>query len=384
MHLIQIHKVIDQMISSFRRFGIWHGQDAATVSQQRLKSLYFIYYLFFFASFLIGAATKESLDESIFLAEMAIVITVLTTKIWMLLWKQKEIMGLLNRTCVFLIRYDEELAFFNDKVEKLIKFVVAFGYVTAVAMSGNSIFPFIGKQKRLIVDIAFPLDWKNSEIGFWLAYFFFLTENILSFPAIVIVTAIIWYLLLHCSLRYKILGTDIRNMGRIVGKLKMTEKERQTIFHRDLLEAIKGHLYLREIIDEVESFLSKLFLLQFAISAVCICSAIYCLAFDISVNFVQRLVQIYAFLYVIAELFMITYFGNDIKLYSSRLTYSLFECNWVEQPLATKKCILVFGEYLKRSHEVLIGKLYPLTLDTFVRILNSSYTLFNVLQNLKQ
>ncbi|XP_037041517.1 odorant receptor 94b-like [Bradysia coprophila] len=384
MHSIRIHKVIDEMISLFRRIGIWHGQDAATVSQQRLKPVYFIYYVSFFASFSIGALTKESLDESIFLAEVAILITVLMTKLWLLFWKQKEIMGLLNRTCVFSIRDDEELAFFNDKVDKLMNLMVGFGYAAVIAITGNSIFPFIGKEKRLIVDIAFPLDCKNSEIGFWLAYIFFLTENILSLAAMVIVTAIIWYLLLHCSLRYKILGTDIRNMGRIKGKVKTTEKERQTIFHRDLLEAIKGHLHLREIIDEVESFLSKLFLLQFAISAICICSGIYCLAFDISVNFVQRLVHVYSLIYSIAELFMITYFGNEIKLYSSRLTYSLFESNWVDQPLATKKCIIVFGEYLKRSDEMLIGKLYPLTLETFVRILNSSYTLFHLLKNLKQ
>lgn len=74
------------------------------------------------------------------------------------------------------------------------------------------------------------------------------------------------------------------------------------------------------------------------------------------------------FLYLIAELFMITYFGNEIMLSSDRLTYSLFESNWYDQPQTTKKCILVFGEYLKQPQVLVIGKLYPLTLETFTRV----------------
>jgi len=75
-----------------------------------------------------------------------------------------------------------------------------------------------------------------------------------------------------------------------------------------------------------------------------------------------------AFFYFIADLFMITYFGNEIMLTSDRLSYSLFESNWYEQPQSTKKCILIFGEYLKQPQQLVIGKLYPLTLETFTRV----------------
>ncbi|XP_037039747.1 odorant receptor Or2-like [Bradysia coprophila] len=383
MHSTRIHKVIDQMISFYRDIGLWHGEDRPSIGQFGRKLCYCIYYLLFIISLWTGATTVETVDESIFIAQISIVASVLNIKIWMLLWKQKQIMGLLNQICVFSIRNDEDFAFFNDKVEKFIKFAIAFACATVVGTLGCSIVPFVGNQKSLILDIAFPLDWKNSEIGFWLAYIFFVSSLIVTFPAMAF-SVLIWYLLLHCTIRYHVLGMDITNLGRITVKEKMTEKKRQAIFYQDLVALIEAHLHLRGVIDELESFLSKLFLLQFATSGLCICGSIYCLAFDISSNFVERIVHVYTFFYNIAELFMITYFGNEIMLSSSHLMYSLFECDWIGQPHSTIKCIITFGEYLKQSHEILIGKLYPLTLETFTRITNSSYSLFNILKNAKE
>ncbi|XP_037040295.1 putative odorant receptor 71a [Bradysia coprophila] len=382
MHSTRIHKVIDQMISFYHGIGLWQGNDMPSVSQLRLKSFYSVYYLSFVFSLSIGAITGGTIDKSIFVAEISIISTVLITKLSMFLWKQKQIMGLLNRICVFSIRNDEEFAFFNAKVEKFIKFVIAYGCAAIIGELGCMVFPFFGNERLLIMDIAFPLDWKNSEIGFWMAYIFFVISLVATSPAISF-SILNWYLLLHCSIRYQVLGMEIIKMGRITGQAKITEKKRQAIFYQDLVASIEAHVHLKRLIDELESFLSNLFLLQFATSGLCICGSIYCLAFNISDNFVERMVHVYTLFYNIAELFMITYFGNEIMLSSSRLTYSLFESEWVDQPHSTQKCLIVFGEYLKRSQEMLIGKLYPLTLETFTRILKSSYSLFNILKKFK-
>lgn len=77
-------------------------------------------------------------------------------------------------------------------------------------------------------------------------------------------------------------------------------------------------------------------------------------------------------LYNLSEIFMITSLSNEIKLSSDRLSYSLFESEWVDQSSLTKENVLTFSGLLKQSHVVVVGKIYPLTLELFSKVNFSS------------
>lgn len=77
---------------------------------------------------------------------------------------------------------------------------------------------------------------------------------------------------------------------------------------------------------------------------------------------------------------MVMYFGNEIELSSDRLSVCLFESNWIDQPESFKKTIIRFGERLKQPHQVVVGKVYPLTLGTFRKVI---IALFLLLQTCK-
>nr|QGW45386.1 odorant receptor 13 [Bradysia odoriphaga] len=384
MHTIGIHKVMKQLISLFYWMGIWYRGDVPTVRETRIRTFYFCYFLLTNASVIIGAITSENIDESIFLVSEAILSVILSVKLWILIWKQKEILELLDRICVFSIRYDEDVAFFNKKLGKLMKFVVAFLLgAFVICMATIIVTPCFTRQ--FLVDIAFPLDYKNNDVAFWIQYVFLVTEmGLVSIS--VAVTPIIWYLMYNCSLRYEVLGKEVERMGRSIdnGKKKKSKKEKHQVFFQDLRVAIDTQLHLKELIDELASFASNLFLIKFGTSGMSICGSVYSLAYYVSDVSVETLYHIYTIFYYVFELFMITYFGNEIMLCNSRLSYSLFESDWIEQPQLTQKCIIIFREYLKQPQVLVIGKLYPLTLESFTRILNSAYSLFNILKNTKQ
>lgn len=103
----------------------------------------------------------------------------------------------------------------------------------------------------------------------------------------------------------------------------------------------------------------------------------------------KKLVHLATLVYNLSEIFVIMYFGSD------GLCYRLFESNWIDTPQKTKKCSFIFGELLMQLHELVIGSLYPLTLETFRRvylkyfiftrlfslqILNFAYNTFNILE----
>lgn len=64
------------------------------------------------------------------------------------------------------------------------------------------------------------------------------------------------------------------------------------------------------------------------------------------------------------------YLGNELKCYSDRLTYCLFESNWIGQSQLCKKSIIILAEALQQPHELTVGKVYPLNLQTFTKASN--------------
>nr|QGW45416.1 odorant receptor 43 [Bradysia odoriphaga] len=385
MCLVQIDSVINQMVSLFYYIGFWHRGDEPTARELRTKYFYCCYYLLFVVSLVAGAFTSENEGETIFLVELSIAAAVLTVKLWCLIWKQKQILYLLNQICIFSFRYEEDVGLFNVKLRKFRKFVISICIMAIIACFEVLVVPLIVSEKTLILEIGFPLDYKNSEIAFWIANSFILTETVLSIIA-TFFSVIIWYLLLSCSLRYTLLGSEMNKMGQIISeetKNKISEKQNNTIFDQDLKALIDDHLHLKKLTDDLESFSSNMFFLQFGTSGLCICGSIYCLAFDVGDHLSKRYIHLLMLYYFISDLLMITYFGNEIMLASNRVSYSLFESDWIEQPQSTKKNIIIFGEYLRQPRVLVVGKLYPLTLETFTRILNSAYSMFNILKSFK-
>nr|QGW45389.1 odorant receptor 16 [Bradysia odoriphaga] len=370
MNWIQIHKNIASLI-----FGL-HRRNKPSYRDRRMKLFYFVYFALFFLSLGIGAVTNDRIEQSIFLANISIGVAVLAIKLWLLIWNQNKIINLLDRVYHFSIRNEDDQIRFNDRLGRFMKFV--FGFIIAIIVTdffGIIVLPFVGSEKTFFFEIAFPLDYKNNEIAFWIA-FVFLFIGICLTAFIIIFTTIIWFLLFVCSLRYEVLESELKNMGRMGEKrvAEITEKQQHNMFVEHLKTAINAHLLLRKLVDELESFFSPLFLAQFGASGLCICGSVYCLAFDVGNNLLERLLFLFLIFYFIAELFMITYFGNEIMLSSNRLSYSLFQSDWYNQSQPIKKSIIIFDEYLQQPQMLVSGKLYPLNLETFTRILKSAYS----------
>lgn len=61
------------------------------------------------------------------------------------------------------------------------------------------------------------------------------------------------------------------------------------------------------------------------------------------------------------------YLANEIKIESDRLTYSLFESNWMDQSESTKKYVLILCEMIKRPQQLVVF-VYPMNLEKFTSV----------------
>ncbi len=72
-------------------------------------------------------------------------------------------------------------------------------------------------------------------------------------------------------------------------------------------------------------------------------------------------------LYAFIEIFIIMYIANEITVESDRLSYCLFESNWIDQPEYTKKCVIILGEMMKIPQQLAVF-IYPMNLEKFTSV----------------
>lgn len=251
MNSIKTPKIIELITSLFYRFGLWHYEDEAGLI---IKIFYSIYHCLFPISILAGVATSGSKDESIFLVQESLVVTVLLVKLLYIIWRKKEICDLLQKLCVYSIEDDKLFTIVHGELkifEICITILVFLSFCTASYTV--LVVPFVGNEKKLFLNIGFPLDWKNGNFAFWLAFTFFCTEVILTFLAFLF-SVLIWYLMINCALRFKIIGYQIKNIGAekaldvnvTTDKRKKTDFQKEKIFLQDLIAVAESRKRMTE------------------------------------------------------------------------------------------------------------------------------------------
>lgn len=155
-------------------------------------------------------------------------------------------LDLLVRIGAFSIEDSEDLTAVNKKLKTFMKFVVSLLTIISVTTFFAIIVPIFGSENKLFFNIGFCLDWKNNDIAFYLASAFLTTEATMTIIGMLFST-LIWYLLMTCTLRYEVLGSQIRDIGVIkaneatTNKRKVSNAEKQKIFFRDSIATIESH-----------------------------------------------------------------------------------------------------------------------------------------------
>lgn len=247
MYQIQVHPRIESIISFLHLIGLWNRGDKPTVKEMRTMSFYSVYYFLFPVLLLTQAFISENQDEIIFLIEATAVSFVMLVRLWYLIWNKKRILELMNQICVYTIDDNEENTLINRKLKRLMKFVTVFlAILNFAGFCVVFVLPFIGSERKLFFNVAFPLDWKNDELSYWIAVAFTSVEVVLCAVSL-LCPVIIWYLLINCALNYEVLGHRIRCIGTTKpSKRNISVAEEHELFRRGLIAAVESHRNIKE------------------------------------------------------------------------------------------------------------------------------------------
>lgn len=249
MYRVEVHNGIKFIIAIFQYLQFWDVSDKNICSNKVKVSL-----LFFFASLpvslAVGALTSKNNEESIYLASIAIINIVQFIRLCCIIWRRNEIFTLiLDAGCYSVAK--EDFSQIDKRLKKFMKFVKYLILMIFITVCFIFVFEAVSGEKTLPVNIAFPLDWKNSEIGYWMAYIYLLIQCIFT-SVIFLLNAVIWYLMLSFTIHYEILGNQLRQMGIIkttdpqTRKRKLSEAEKQKSFLQDFIATARTYQNIRE------------------------------------------------------------------------------------------------------------------------------------------
>lgn len=68
------------------------------------------------------------------------------------------------------------------------------------------------------------------------------------------------------------------------------------------------------------------------------------------------------------EIFLACYFGNEIILKHQNLSMAIYSSEWINTPRRYRKMIVMLTEMLNTSIVIKTGKIFTLTLDSFLTV----------------
>ncbi|XP_063532041.1 odorant receptor Or1-like [Cydia strobilella] len=131
--------------------------------------------------------------------------------------------------------------------------------------------------------------------------------------------------------------------------------------------------------NEVEAVFAEALMVQFFVAAWVICMTVYKIVglSLLSAEFFSMFVYLGV---MMAQLFIYCYYGTQVKAESEFINHSICRCDWVSLSPRFRALLLILMSRGMRPVAPRIAHIIPMSLETYISVLRSSYTLFTFLE----
>ncbi|XP_057666239.1 odorant receptor 46a-like [Diorhabda carinulata] len=265
--------------------------------------------------------------------------------------------------------------------------IISFSLYTGCTLTCGfwSIYPYTEEDGPFLPIAAYvPFNTSNSRV-FGLVYAYEIIATLIGGYTDLSVDALMASLIIVICAQLHILNDSLINLNQMAKKelerkrsTWIISSKREDIINQKLIECIEHHRAIIDFADNVTGLFTMCMFWQFVVSGFVFCATFFEMTMVpvISVRFFSMVLYQYCML---LEIFPICYFGNEVIVESDRLTNSAYHSDWINYSFQVRKNLIFFMTRSQRLLKLYAGGFFTMSLDTFIKILKSSWSFVAVL-----
>ncbi|CAB3241325.1 unnamed protein product [Arctia plantaginis] len=292
-------------------------------------------------------------------------------------------------------RFDEPLFNHSSESYKVLmrataasasRFVVVYSGCAVVTCTLWITFPVMYHLRAQVVEFPFwtNVDYNQSHTMFYavLAYSYYVTT--LVGIANTTMDAFIATVLSQCKTQLQILRINFESLPQRAADLVKCQKGKtyEEMLMKQFVNCLDHYKMITGTVEMLQDIFGTAILIQFGIGGWILCMAAYKIV-SLSVLSIEFASMTLFISCILTELFLYCYYGNEVSDESDHVCESIYSMQWLGTPVSFQRSLLVVMERAKRPLRPAAGLVVPLSLDTFVKIIKSSYTFYAVLRQTK-
>lgn len=132
-------------------------------------------------------------------------------------------------------------------------------------------------------------------------------------------------------------------------------------------------------VDDINSCYELTYSVQLILSQIMICSLALELVNSPSLD--QILLSASVTVLMIIDIFLPCFFYSELEKSSDELHIAIYQSNWINCELKSKKLMIIFMEMLKVPMQCSCYLIFNINLESFTEIINAAYSFYCVLAN---
>ncbi|KAL0116278.1 hypothetical protein PUN28_011243 [Cardiocondyla obscurior] len=219
------------------------------------------------------------------------------------------------------------------------------------------------RRKTLTFRAWLPYDYSPPML-FYITYVHQLISLIIASILNVACDGLICGFLLHICCQIKILESRLKRIAHKPDILNVCIQQHNRIFD-----------FAVTINDKFRFTIAS----QFIMSTLVVCFTLYQLTRSTSTN--AKYIQLALYMCsMLTQIFFFCWYGNEVKLKSRELVNYIFEMDWCTLDVNVKKALLLIMRRSTMPIEFTSAYIISMNLDSFVGLLKTSYSAYNILQ----